>query len=31
MVFKGSDQPVETVVGFTSEADLAKILNKFLG
>src|SRR5262245_38440024 len=28
MVFKGSDQPLKTLVGLTSEAELAKVLNE---
>jgi thioredoxin 1 len=31
MIFKGSDQPVQTIVGLTSEAELVKLLNKQLG
>jgi thioredoxin 1 len=31
MIFKGSDQPVQTVVGLTSEAELVKMLNKVVG
>jgi thioredoxin 1 len=31
MVFKGSDQPSETIVGLTSEAELVKVLNKSIG
>ncbi|MCE9533290.1 MAG: thioredoxin [Planctomycetes bacterium] len=27
MIFKGSDQPVQTIVGLTSEAELVKMLN----
>ena len=30
MVFKGSDQPVQTIVGLTSEAELVKLLNKVI-
>ena len=30
MIFKGSDQPQETIVGLTSEAELTKLLNKQL-
>src|SRR5215211_1723928 len=30
MIFKGSDQPVQTIVGLTSEADLVKLLNKIV-
>jgi thioredoxin 1 len=28
MIFKGSDQPLQTIVGLTSEAELVKLLNK---
>jgi len=28
MIFKGGDQPKETIVGLTSEAELVKLLNK---
>ena len=28
MVFKGSDQPLQTIVGLTNEAELVKLLNK---
>ena len=28
MIFKGGDQPLQTIVGLTSEAELVKILNK---
>lgn len=30
MIFKGSDQPLQTIVGLTSEAELVKMLNKVL-
>jgi thioredoxin 1 len=30
MIFKGSDQPVQTLVGLTSEAELTKMLNAVL-
>lgn len=30
MIFKGSDQPLQTIVGLTSEAELVKLLNKVL-
>ena len=30
MLFKGSDQPLKTLVGLTSEAELAKLLNEAL-
>ena len=31
MVFNGSDQPVQTIVGLTSEAELVKMLNAVSG
>lgn len=31
MVFKGSEQPVQTIVGLTSEAALVKLLNNSIG
>ncbi len=31
MIFKGSEQPVQTVVGLTSEAELVKMLDKVVG
>ena len=30
MIFKGTDQPVQTLVGLTSEAELVKLLNKVI-
>ena len=30
MVFKGSDQPIQTLVGLTNEAELTKLLNSIL-
>jgi thioredoxin 1 len=31
LIFKGSDQPVNTIVGLTNEADLAKAVNSAIG
>jgi thioredoxin 1 len=31
LIFKGSDQPQERVVGVTSEASLVKLINRVLG
>jgi thioredoxin 1 len=31
LIFKGSDQPVNTIVGLTSEAELAKAVNSAIG
>lgn len=31
MIFKGSDQPVETIAGLVSEAELTNSLNKWVG
>jgi thioredoxin len=31
LIFKGSDQPVNTIVGLTNEAELAKAVNSAIG